>query len=350
MEKVKSLKTSIFLPVLAIFMCLSCEQEQSPEFKGYDIPFIYESQILTKETTLINILSDVKDYSSFLFFSDAHWEINKRHSPEIIRHITDSTGIDKVFFGGDAISGSPNKKQSFDDGMDFSKAFSFIHNFFPIVGNHDSNNGYENATFSDDEVFKYMHSSLINNSKVHYGDYFHYYVDDEDEKTRYICLDNGLLSPSSTTLTFLCNALVEIPDNWHIIIFTHIIFDAEDYYNPNTIYLSSVGEKFIEIADAYNGHQKYSFKDGVEYNFDQAKSRIEFIMGGHIHRDYISYSKQSIPLIALDSDCTLSYSKYSNYVGIVYEQCITAVIADYDKNQLYLIRFGRGEDIIIPIK
>ena len=350
MEKYQSFKTFILLLVSVIFMCLSCEQEQASPLHSYGIPIYYDSQIMTKEKKLVNILSDVNDYSSFLFLTDAHWEINRKISPEIIRHIRDTTDIYKIFFGGDAITGSPDKNQSFDVGMDFSKAFSCFHNFFPVVGNHDSNNMNVDSKFSNDDVFKYMHSNLIKNSMVHYGGYFHYYVDDEDEKTRYFCLDNGLSSPSLTMLSFLCNALVEIPDNWHVIIFTHIIFDAKDYYNPNTIFQSSECDKIIEIADAYNGHQKFSLGDGVEYSFEQSRSRIEFIMGGHIHRDYIGYSDQSIPLIALDCDCPFSYSKYGNSIGTVNEQCVTAVVADYDKNQLFLIRFGRGEDIIIPVR
>lgn len=347
---------SLFLFFQFVFWGLlgvSCDDAQAPKLIGYDIPNYFTSQILAKEDTINKILATAKDYSSYLFFSDAHWEINQRHTPEIIRHIKDSTGINKVFFGGDAISGSSDKRSSYDIGVQFSKLFSFIHNFFPIVGNHDSNksgNDDPDTFFSDDEVYDFLHQSLKNNPMVHYGHQFCYYVDDEEEKTRFICLDNGLRPMSTNSILFLCNALSDIADGWHIIILTHIIFDASNYYDVNTIYFSPVCDKIVKVAEAYNRHQKCHVSDEIEYDFELSMGHVEFIMGGHIHRDFISSSAQSIPLIALDCDCLYSYSIYGNGIGTLNEQCITAVVADYSNNQLCLVRFGRGKDLVMPIR
>lgn len=340
---------------LLVFIFVSCEmisvQVLPSDFSGYDIPDYFHSQLTQKEQLIKNELKK-RTSSSFIFFTDAHWEINSRYSPEIVRHILNNSGISKVFFGGDAFTGEEDKNEALAIAKNFIDDFCFTNDFFPVFGNHDSNRsaGKNNpdVLFDDTEVESLFFSSIQYNKNVHYCGRYFYYIDDEATCTRWLCLDTGKNDFSSEEKRFVLETLINTTEGWHVIVVTHIIFDALDYFDPNTIYLSSVIKQYLNIFDSYNRRKGY-FDNSCEYIFSEAKGKVEFIIGGHIHRDYIDYSESGIPLIALDCDCRYTYSQIGHQKGTINEQCVTVVVADYASNKLIMNRVGRGEDIEITL-
>ena len=198
------------------------------------------------------------------------------------------------------------------------------------------------------EVEDFFFSSLKNKRNVHYGGSYYYYVDYEVSRTRFICLDTGKYDLTSEEMRFVLESLLVVKENWHIIVVTHIIFDASDYYDPDTIILASVMKPYLGIFDSYNRREDYSY-NGKKYGFNEAKGKVEFIISGHIHRDHIDYSEGGIPLIALDCDCRYTYSHIGHQKGTINEQCVTTVVADYTNCKLIMNRIGRGDDIEISL-
>lgn len=131
-----NIRPIVFL--LIAILVIGCEPsiEVFPDqYRGYDIPDYFQKHILDKEESVNNLLSSNKNVSCFIFLTDSHWEINSKHSPEIIRHIQNRTGIENVFFGGDAINGSTDKDVALTTASEFAEAFSRFEFFFPVFGN-----------------------------------------------------------------------------------------------------------------------------------------------------------------------------------------------------------------------
>ena len=269
-------------------------------FDGYGIPEYFKEQVLEKEARINDILSMSQNVASFIFFTDAHWEINSKHSPEIIRHVQNSTGLNYVFFGGDAISGSLDKAKALSDASDFSQVFYRFRNFYSVIGNHDYNKTTANINspdtwFSDEEVYSYLYGRLQTYNNVCYGGDFYYYVDDSIEEVRYLCLDTGNYSFPTKERDFIAKALTSCPCGWHVVIITHIVLNAKSWYDPKTVYIPDSIKLWLQIADAFNERRQYQADEQSVYDFSNATGRVDLIIGGHIHRDFVDYSEGGIP-------------------------------------------------------
>ena len=337
-------------------MCISCgqiiEKEENDVFEGYDIPDYFHSQIIEKENSINELISKNSNYSAFVFFSDAHWDNNYKHSPELIRHIVENTGIKKVFFGGDAINGCERKEDALRIGNDFKDAFSFITDFYPVIGNHDTNRikatiDKPEAWFTTEEIRSYLFRNIKTNEIIYYGGDFYYYFNDESTKTRFVFLDSGNNDYSESQIFFIREALTLIPDGWHIVIITHIILNASDYFDENTLYLTNCAKMLIRVVDSYNERKDYCFNDNIRLDFSKTTCSIELIIGGHIHRDWIGQTEGGTPIVALDCDGRFTYSPEGGEKGTINEQCVTVVLINHENNHIRMFRIGRGEDIII---
>ena len=89
-----------------------------------------------------------------------------------------------------------------------------------------------------------------------------------------------------------------------------------------------------------------------DYNADKSSSgHIEYIVGGHIHNNFISQTNWGIPIIVCDSDAYLfSTNRFVRKRGHLSEQSITAFVPNYRTCELNVVRFGYGNDIVIPLK
>lgn len=333
------------------------------EYRTY-LPKYYEGHIAQKEDAVVRQLSAAgKDNASFIFFTDSHWGKNQKHSPAIVQHLMQNTGINKVFFGGDVItSNSRDKEAMMKLGRDFQKAFAFAGDrFYGIYGNHDDNStGQWSATeyhLTEPQVYSFLQSQMTGDN-VCYEDYYNFHVDFRSEKTRYICLDTGryyygmFRDRMPVTARFLADALAGTPEGWNIIILSHLWAENTRVDGVLAPHIPAWILDLLAIADAYNartgGSYKYKDSEPVPYDFADAAARVVFCLGGHNHTDALLYSRKGIPVVLTTCDAG-SLTSNSN-VGTINEQSVTAVVVDYADSTVYFNRVGRGADRTLSFK
>ena len=298
---------------------------------------------------------------SYVFFTDAHWGNNQKHSPAIIKHIVDYTNIQYVLFGGDANTNRTETVQgTLDIGYQFHNAFEFLGSkFYCLFGNHDDNtSGQSSATdrhLTEEQVYSYLQSQMTN---VHYWDYYNYYFDDPDSKTRFICMDTGrfyeksLRGATYKTAQFAIECLSAVPDGWHIVAASHIWANLKSFDTGEMIESEYV-RPIIEILENYNRRVKASFSyegKSIEYDFSNAGAIIEYCIGGHTHSDGIVSSKQGLPLIIVTCDGQQQVAGGAPFkTGTVDEQCVTIIVNDYKDRKVHIFHIGRGEDVTVDM-
>lgn len=149
--------------------------------------------ILNQRIKLVKRYLEDSDFAfCFLFFTDSHWGKNEKKSPKIISEITKRTGINKVFFGGDIVTHSDTSKTKMEELYnEFIDAFkSKNYSFFLVLGNHDLNSfdqSNKNAIFSINEI-EHLYKEFFNTISNNFNN-FNYYVDDDSNRVRFICLN-----------------------------------------------------------------------------------------------------------------------------------------------------------------
>lgn len=155
----------------------------------------YKDYLLKKAGDINSILKNCSDdRAAFIFFSDTHWSANRKNSIQCLNFLLEHTPINKVFFGGDAITDSfATKTEAVNSLKSFRESFAFVRNFYCLRGNHDDNS-YEQknseAILSGEEIRNF----LFNTSEVqivYSQNSFDFYFDCVSEKSRYICLDTS---------------------------------------------------------------------------------------------------------------------------------------------------------------
>ena len=302
-----------------------------------------------------------EDKLSYIFFTDAHWGNNQKHSPAIIKHIVDYTSIKYVLFGGDANTSRTETVQgTLNIGYQFHDAFSFLGSkLYCLFGNHDDNStGQPSMTerhLTEEQVYDFLQSQMTN---AHYWDYYNFYFDDPVSKTRFICLDTGRLFESSLrasilkTARFVIEALSVVPDGWHIVAASHI------WANLKSIETGEMKESpyvrpIIEILENYNLRNKSYFKYGgetLDYDFTHSGATIEYCIGGHTHSDGVVMSKNGLPLIIVTCDGQQEVAGGAPYqTGTINEQCVTIIVNNYKEREVQILHIGRGNDVTIPM-
>lgn len=325
---------------------------------NYIIPDYFFDNVVEKEKlseeAIRNISEDAK--YRYVFFTDAHWGCNQKHSPAIIKHIVDYSGIDRVIYGGDANTSRTETVQgTLDVGFHFKQAFSFLgHKMLALFGNHDDNStGQVSLTdrhLSEEQVYSYLQSHMTD---VCYWDYYNFYYDDPITKTRFMCLDTGRFYESSFLFTlpetarFVIECLSSVPDDWHIIVASHIWLKLKSF-DTGEAEESPVVRPIVEILENYNFRLKSEFSyDGevVSYDFSTAGATVEYCIGGHIHADAVVYSKKGIPLITVTCDGQQEVAGGLPYeTGTVNEQSVSIVVNDYQNKEVGVYHIGRGFD------
>ncbi len=341
---------SISIQESALFLYLSDSTvlyvpiNQDPMFI---VPQYFMNQLVAKEEAVREAMESAgKDQSSFLFFTDAHWGRNQKHSPALIKHFRENTKISKVFFGGDVITTSTTStKEAMDIGYSFQKAFQFLGSeLYCVYGNHDNNSARQEKNtelhLSDAQIYSYLQSQMMG-LEVTYWDYFNFYIDQPISKTRFVCIDSGRFystvfrSSCIPTIKFVISALSTVPMGWNIIMVGHIW--ENDY---------------LKVLDNYNLKKTgvYKYADmSVPYDFSNASSTVKFCIGGHLHYDKYWSSPNGIPVMIMTTDSQITSTVEESRTGTIGEQCVTAFVADYQKDSVFLFRVGRGEDARIKM-
>ncbi len=328
----------------------------------YTVPSFYLSHLVEKEKLAeIAIRESNNTGTSFIFFSDSHWNNNYQHSPALIHHLTDYTGINKVFFGGDVIYRHESAPlDALKEGMAFQKAFSFLgSHFYCVYGNHDNNSdGQLNSPelhLSEDQVISYLQSQM---TIIDRKEGYNFYFDEEKSKTRFIGLDTGKYHYSQyradavNTANFLIEALQGVPEDWHIIVISHILLSSKIVDGKYECCFASFYNFPLQIMDSYNHRQAGSFtydKKTASYDFTTCKGKIEFCIGGHIHIEGLLFTEGGIPIITVPTDSKNVFNNEDIKKGTINEQSISIIVADYSSHKINLFSVGRGVDRTIDL-
>ena len=100
------------------------------------IPSYYNNYLKEKNKKVNEIMDNIKECTSFVFFTDVHVNNNSLNSPYIIKNILENTSVNDVICGGDIISGYNDENGIVKDCEIYLNKFGFSKPYF-VRGNHD---------------------------------------------------------------------------------------------------------------------------------------------------------------------------------------------------------------------
>ncbi len=284
-----------------------------------------------------------RNKSAFLFYSDAHYDGGSRMSPRLLKYLYKNTGLTKTFYGGDIVNTESTNSDTMKYIWDWRKQVKDLPNHHSVVGNHDDGNAVNNL-FSSKYIYGYLMAAEETPDIVRYDD-MNYYIDSPNEKTRYIFLDTAYMTGSEEQRNFIASTLLSTPDNWHIIAIAHAWYQP-DYTQSNVKPIpilplnhnnSKHSYNICNIFDNYNSREKDNYGD-----YSNCNAKVEFCIGGHLHRDYIGFTDGGIPIITVETDGREARSNFTYAKGTITESSVSGIIIDYDANKLNVIYIGKG--------
>lgn len=286
------------------------------------VPSYYETNdYISGKAARINALGKSGD-DVFAFITDIHWEMNARNSPALISYLSDNCALHKMFNGGDVANASLlqvyKKYRKSVDGK--------VHH---VAGNHD----WFSPTNGKD-LYYCMDSA--NNDQI--GDAFghYYYVDNVQQKIRYVVLNGFSREDSSSAITsayssdeiawFGSEALSLPAPEWDVIVFTHFL---------RTTSVSITGGADIETAIA-------------TFNADVSHSgKILAVFQGHTHWDAVYHTTSGVPVITttcdkwdLSNESELSQEQPGRVLGTISEQAFDVVVLNRAEQKFTCVRIG----------
>ena len=257
-----------------------------------------------------------------IFFSDAH-AYNPVNLPyydkfsSYVQKIAYKCGITKIIDGGDWLQNGDSAISAIDKLTEiYGRCENLYKKCYHVLGNHDTNyQGESGAQLTNNTLTSIMFNE--------YGKNYYKFMGDN---TTFLVLDSGtdwddvITDYRKQQINWLCNELNNISGNISIIIH---IWRTSGYTHPFAVEIE-------RIITAYSNNSTYSI-DGVTYDFAEATGIIKFVLAGHEHADY-STNVNGIPIIGI-----LNAINGDSFA-------IDAILADYDNNKLYAVRFGNGNN------
>lgn len=290
-----------------------------------------------------------RNKSAFLWYTDVHWAYGSQMSPRLLKYLYQNTAINKVNFGGDIVDDYAVSAEKCMDGLRVWRLETQdIPNHHSVVGNHD--NDIEELS-TDARRYGFLMAAEENPHIVRGGD-FYYYIDDPNEKTRYLYLDTSMCTSSTAAgdadaFRFVIDALKAAPFGWHIVAVSHIWFLYADTSEPTVGNIPDYCQTYLDLFDALNARSSGTITvngSDIAYDFSDAGSKVEFCIGGHTHVDHDFTSTAGIPVILTETDSCHIRSSLSYTTSTIHEASVSAIVADYDNGKISVIRIGRGSD------
>lgn len=295
-----------------------------------------------------------RNKSAFLWYTDAHWAYGSQMSPALLRYLFRHSAINKVNFGGDIVDDYAVSADACMDGLrQWRLAVRELPHHHSVLGNHDDDIT-ELSTVK--QRYGFLMAPEEEASVVRGGD-FTYYIDDPNEKTRYLYLNTAMCTSldaagDAEAVSFAVDAIGSAPEGWHIAVISHIWFLYADTATPTVGSIPDYCQVFLDLFDALNSRSSGSVTvDGTEipYDFTSSGAAVVFCIGGHIHVDHDLRSAGGIPVILTETDSRHLRGELTYTPGTVTEASVSAVIADYDAGTVTVIRIGRGEDRTVSL-
>lgn len=316
---------------------------------GY-IPSYWKSYLASKATEINTDLNNASENkSAFLWYTDAHWTYNYKQSPMILKYLAKNTAMQKTFCGGDISQESSGEISTLTEWKELVKD---IPNHHSVLGNHDNNVSELSTAEAKADFFINRTGDMVIGTDATNGKTY-YYIDNHIEKTRYLCLSTGRMWTPADEISWCIDALNSTPKNWHIIIISHLWLNNDYLDDGETMNTTppDYSQSYLDMFDAYNhrltGTTSYR---SVAYDFTAGGAKIEFIIGGHVHRDYDFSTAEGIPVILTECDGRGERDDDSVATqGTTTESCVYAIIADYTAKTVKVINVGRGSTRTIAI-
>ena len=315
--------------VILVFIFVSCDQ--LPEYSSVeDIPDYYPSYLEGRIEKINEAIAESEgNYDSFVWITDIHWEqdLNTRHSPAMIRYITERTGIDKILNGGD----TGNANNICQNAIDMLRGALGSDRVYTVTGNHEITDAskYEKPF---DRVAKTLRG---HNRDIVYGDddRSYFYFDDNAHKTRFIGLSvfglyrNGGCESAlnEQQLEWFEKVALNVVNDWSVVVFAHTMYVMNG--STGKLQESPAGASgFIRAIDNYQG-----------------KGTIACVLLGHTHRDRMHIGETGVPYIISACDRHSTYHGDINVTrvpGTLSEQHFEVVVIDKTHKKVRLFSIG----------
>lgn len=241
-----------------------------------------------------------------------------------------------------------------------------------VLGNHDINGGTGYLTsLTQQQIYNILlRKGAQDLRRVYDSDGRYFYIDNNPQKTRFICLytnwwDASILSGNTVSLRyqdsfgygqaqldFLISALSDVGEGWNIVILQHTppcVFSS-GVYNWRDVAV------FRGIINAYKARKTYTgsytgtsdwMDVSVTCDFTAAKGDLIAIFCGHRHQDEI-YAEGStatgvnVPVITVTCAANSPYGTNppTRTVGTASETALDIVTIDTENHNIYMTRIG----------
>lgn len=327
-----------------------------------------------------------KDKFNALFLTDIHWTLMANDSdtsyatagPKAIQQMMNTTvfdgNVDAVVVNGDNIHGNEFGTSKVPQNINRTKEFVGILNstfidtdVFVNMGNHDNGTVWSkapSAVISQDDLVKFYGVD-----KAKFGETrnkFLAYKDYDSKKIRIITMntfDNPDILDENQQIKYptgkfsiftnaqiqsLVRALQTVPDDYHVLIFTHQ--PLEGYFgNRPYDYMTNINHDVVKvILQGFATHTNVSitgvnpeFATSVTADFTQNKGTLIGIVSGHEHRDDTVQSQNGVN--GFLRTCFISVGQ-DRVVGESTQYAFDVIEVDHDNRKITFKRFGKGDD------
>ncbi len=306
-----------------------------------------------------------RNKSAFLWYTDAHWGYGSGMSAKLLNQLHLRTAMNRVNFGGDFCNDYeyPDTGKTEEEWVavmrEYKRAIRNLPNHHSVIGNHDASGVNGGIPYVSDHLYGMSMAHEETPDIVRGGD-FYYYIDEPNEKTRYLYLNTSFCTSLNATGEegqgqFVADALANTPDGWHIVAISHIWFLYADTSTPTVGDVPNYCKALLNLFDAYNNRGSGTITIGgesVSYNYADKSGWVEFCIGGHTHVDYDFTSDGGIPVIltATDSYHLRGSTLDPRYLGgTTDEASVSGIVADYGNRKIHIVRVGRGSSREVEI-
>ena len=222
----------------------------------------------------IDSLND--DWQTIIFVTDQHGFSNRQNSQAVALYLLANTKAKMIVLGGD-YSSSQWSEDEYSLCMRPYLNSDYMENIYAVLGNHEVL-VEGNRELSVPRIYNdFVEDKEVQGNKAQ----LYYYVDDTENKTRFMFLNTSEATPLSMSDTQLqwIETNTTLPDtDWSIIVFAHENIIAQSYANYNNFIVGS-------NQDRPGGKQNERIQNALG---NSNGSAIGYFCG-HQHIDLVSY-------------------------------------------------------------
>ncbi|MBP3375652.1 MAG: metallophosphoesterase [Clostridia bacterium] len=293
----------------------------------------------TKTDRFDAVANTITNGEKFLFFTDPHYvqaatdgvfNYSYEYAIDVMGKYFDESGVSFALSGGDWLNNSNTRENAIANLKDIDARMqaAFGKDFYLVVGNHDYNyqlwDADKSATVSSPHWLTREEIDDAWYTDERYGGKSYYSF--KGENTTFYVFDSGIDWGHSEMDSF---DIVQVEwflselaknDDAHIALAPHIL------YTSGTNLLAAT-DKILEFSNVYNNRGAVTF-NGKLYDFADKTGKVEFLIGGHSHRDEVAVY-HNIP-------CVLTINNGSSCPSF------DLVAVDYDAKVVHLTRVNAG--------